>query len=154
MTVPVISMFTCRICSAEFPDDTYLDGNGLCGSSVCYEAHHRQPPVMYYSILTVKYKSPFKQSETPPSAPGDQLRVSEGAVLIAIENQPTVVFSRQIAMAYGQTLWAVTGVNLHEDDLEEAIEFETPNEFQKWLVQFIRESQGGDAVSDEGDTLP
>ena len=73
-----------------------------------------------------------------PEAPGDQLRVSEKAMLVGFEYQPDVVFCRHIAGAYGYILWPVNGVRLHEDDLKEVIEFESSNDFSSWLIELIR----------------
>ena len=96
---------------------------------------------MYYAILTNLGEggSPFLKPNTPPTAPGSPLRVSESATLIGFENQPDSVFARQSAAAYGKMLWSVNGVSLHPDDLSDAETFSSCREFDRWL--FDRERQ-------------
>ena len=89
---------------------------------------------MIYGILTEAGKgSPFNHGTTPPTAPGDPLRVSPEATLVTFENQPDSVFARQTASAYGKILWAVNGVSLHPDDLSDAETFSSCSEFDDWL---------------------
>lgn len=90
---------------------------------------------MYYGILTNAREggSPFKKPETPQTAPGDPLRVSEDATLVAFERQPTRLFARKDAAAYGKILWTVTKSILHPDDLPADEVFKTNQEFIVWL---------------------
>ena len=92
---------------------------------------------MHYAILTTPGKGglPFKTLETAPEAPGDPLRVSENATLLAFENQPTLVIASQFATTYGKLLWHVPEQILHPDDLPARETFKTCQEFMMWMTQ-------------------
>ena len=92
---------------------------------------------MYYSVLTPVGVAPFKRAEKPPVAPGDPLRVSEEAVLIEFEIQPTQMFSQRMAPTYSKILWNTNQVQLHEADLAKRIIIETVQEFQELLRDFV-----------------
>ena len=96
---------------------------------------------MVYRILTNLGKggSPFVIPDTTPTAPGDPLRVSPKATLIAFENQPDSVLAGKDAMAYGKILWCVTEDILHPDDLPAAEVFSSGREFENWLRQHNNE---------------
>ena len=90
---------------------------------------------MVYGILTTPGKGgmPFEYGDTPPTAPGEPLRVSESGTLLAFVNQPDRVFASRWANAYGKILWQVTEEILHQDDLPAAETFSSCQEFQMWL---------------------
>lgn len=90
---------------------------------------------MVYAILTTPGKGgmPFQNGERPPQAPGNPLRISEDATLLAFENQPDRVFANQYARASGKLLWYVTQDFLHSDDLPAEETFSSYREFQAWL---------------------
>ena len=90
---------------------------------------------MFYAILTEAGRGmPFNYAETPPTAPGDPLRISENATLVAFENQPDLVFASKCACVSGKILWHVTENILHRDDLPAAETFSNYREFQNWLI--------------------
>ena len=90
---------------------------------------------MFYAVLTEAGREmPFNYAGTPPTAPGDPLRVSERATLVAFENQPDLVFASKYACASGKILWHVTESILHHDDLPDAKTFSSYRDFQSWLV--------------------
>ena len=90
---------------------------------------------MFYAILTTPGKngSPFQKPETAPAAPGDPLRVSEDATLLAFENQPDRVFATQYARACSKLLWHMQEQILHPDDLPATETFSSYREFVKWI---------------------
>ena len=89
---------------------------------------------MFYAILTTAGKgTPFKIMDAPPSAPGDPLRVSPDATLVAFERQPDRVFANQYARASGQILWYVNEEILHRDDMPADETFSSYHDFQVWL---------------------
>ena len=92
---------------------------------------------MFYGILTTPGKGgmPFQMSDTPPTAPGDPLRVSPNAALIAFENQPDRVFASKCACASGKILWNVPENILHPDDLPADETFSSFRDFQGWLIR-------------------
>ena len=98
---------------------------------------------MVYRILTNLGKggSPFQYTNTSPTAPGDPLRVSPQATLVAFENQHDSVLARQIALAYGKMFWHVTEDILHPDDLPAAEVFSSGREFKRWLFESDRNEQ-------------
>lgn len=86
---------------------------------------------MFYAILTEAGRGmPFNYTGSPPTAPGDPLRVSEQAALMAFENQPDLVFASKYACASGKILWHVTEQILHPDDLPTAKTFSSCRDFQ------------------------
>ena len=97
-----------------------------------------KPPIihMVYAILTTPGKGgmPFQNGERPPQAPGNPLRISEDATLLAFENQPDRVFANQYARVSGKLLWYITKDVLHPDDLLVPDEtFSSYREFKAWL---------------------
>ena len=88
---------------------------------------------MVYAVLTKLGTPPFKRPKTPPTAPGDRLRLSEDATLVGFVNQSDKVFGRKWAMAYGNLLWDATEHTMHSDDLPAAVEFKSCHDFQVWL---------------------
>lgn len=87
---------------------------------------------MYYAVLTKLGTPPFQIPNTPPTPPGDRLRLAKGATLLVFVNQPDRVFASRWAAAYGKILWHVTEHTMHSDDLP-AVEFESCHDFQVWL---------------------
>ena len=96
---------------------------------------------MNYAILTNLGEggSPFQKPKTAPTAPGNPLRVSPEATLVAFENQPDSVFARGDAAAYGKIMWSVTKQILHADDIPDAEVFSSCNDFRVWLSRRDRE---------------
>ena len=99
--------------------------------------HDSKKKTMHYGVLTNlgKCGMPFQYGERPPTAPGDPLRVSADATLLAFENQPDRVFANQYARVSGKLLWYVTEDILHPDDLPAAETFGSYREFQTWIRQ-------------------
>ena len=89
---------------------------------------------MFYAVLT-NQGTPFQISDTPPQAPGNPLRVSPDATLLAFENQPSRLFASKYARAASKQLWHVTEDILHRDDLPVAEVFTTCHDFQVWLFR-------------------
>ena len=87
---------------------------------------------MFYAVLT-NQGTPFQIRETPPTAPGSPLRVTEDATLLAFENQPSRLFASKYATASGKILWHVTEDILHIGDLPPAKIFTSCHAFQVWL---------------------
>ena len=96
---------------------------------------------MVYAILTTAGAggAPHKKPDVPPTAPGNPLRISENATLLAFENQPNRVFARKTASAYGKILWTVTENVIHPDDLPADETFSSHREFENWLRQHNNE---------------
>lgn len=90
---------------------------------------------MFYGILTNAGEggAPFKKPDTPPTAPGNTLRLSPEATLLAFETQPSWLFASKYARAYSKILWSVDKKMLHRDDLPAAEVFGSCHDFQVWL---------------------
>ena len=103
---------------------------------------------MFYAIMTTAGEGgvPHKKPETPPTVPGEPLRVSENATLLAFANQPDRVFARRTASAYGKILWDVSEEIIHPDDLPADEVFDSYEEFQAWLTRRDMESKVGDSL--------
>ena len=99
--------------------------------------HNLKEKVMHYGVLTNLGEGgmPFENNKRPPTAPGDPLRLSEDATLLAFANQPDRVFANQYARASGKLLWYVAENILHPDDLPAAETFSSYREFQTWIRQ-------------------
>ena len=91
---------------------------------------------MYYAVLTKigEDGSPFKRSQIAPTAPGEPLRISEKATLIAFPSQPARLLSRNAGYC-GYLLWHVNEETIHPDDMPAEEVFETTNAFTHWLMK-------------------
>ena len=96
---------------------------------------------MFYAILTRLGSggAPFQYGDTPPTAPGEPMRVSEKATLVVFERHNDRLFASSWASAYGKLLWYVPETLLHPEDLPDATEFASCQEFQNYLVDLNRE---------------
>ena len=89
---------------------------------------------MFYSVLTEAGSGGPFTPEQPIAAPGSQLRVSKGAMLIAFQRQPIQMFCQRHARGYGKILWSANGVNLHAADLEGQTLIKSTAEFVELLL--------------------
>ena len=90
---------------------------------------------MFYSVLT-DGTPPFEKATRPETAPGETLRVADGAIVLQFPVQPIQIFCERWARGFGKVLWNVNGVRLHPDDIEDIPMVKSTTEFRDLCRRF------------------